>query len=138
MGSSSSHQTGRGSSMSEEQPTIVAIDAIEQTGSTRRKFIKWTAAGSIGASALLGSLVGFTPTAQALRDFNCRNVFNCFQSCLGTCEPFQSCCRMNISGPDQFCCCTCHAGPYKCQPATFRARSHCTGLADQCCCTTCV
>lgn len=32
---------------------------------TRRRFLKWAAAGSIGASAIVGRLVSYTPSAQS-------------------------------------------------------------------------
>jgi hypothetical protein len=105
---------------------------------TRRKFLKWGTVLVVGASAGIGKLVAFTPTAAAITDISCSplNYFAIDFGCIGQCQPFQSCCRYTYAGA--YCCCTCYAGPYNCQPATFRARAYKTVSNSRCCCATCV
>jgi len=106
--------------------------------STRRTFLKWGTALVIAASVGVGRLVAFTPTAAAISDLSCYplNFFEIDFGCIGQCQPFQSCCRYSYAGA--YCCCTCWAGPYNCQPATFRARAHYDTTNSRCCCATCV
>lgn len=104
---------------------------------TRRTVLKWAAIGGVAASGALGRLVGFTATAaQAANDYECKTILRCEFSCYGTCEPFESSCRMNLAG-NKFCICRCAAGPYNCRPATFRAHATCS-TNSYCCCSTCV
>lgn len=107
---------------------------------TRRRFIAATGAAAVGASALLGKLVAFSPTANAAVNLNCYPMPSIDYSCWGTCEPFQSCCRAGTKdGNPVTCCCTCPEGPYQCKPATFRARALSIEGPDndKCCCATC-
>lgn len=114
----------------------VELEPKEPRRSTRGKFLKWGTVLVVGASAGVGKLVSFTPTAAAA-DFNCRPIdpWNCDFGCTGVCSGFQSCCRHGIS-PEYYCCCTCYAGPYACQPRVFKARAYCSPIL-QCCCSTC-
>jgi hypothetical protein len=112
----------------------------DATRPTRRRFLKWTggtiAGLSVGSAAFLGRLVAFTPTAQAVTDFDCRGYSGtCSFNCVGACEIYQSCC---YSGGLDYCCCTCYAGPGACNPSAFRSHARCrTFVRDLCCCAYC-
>jgi hypothetical protein len=130
--------------------TTRGVRAIRSPGSsgrceahtTRRRFLKWTTGVVVGASALTGKLVGFTPTAEAApiagtcKPYSPGTPGNCL-ACFGTCESLQSCCRALIDGAPPYCCCTCPGGPLSCFPTVFRAENYCQGSEALCCCGTC-
>ena len=117
--------------------SVTKAKSPEPSHSTRRTFLRWGTALVVGATAGVGKLVAFTPTAAAA-DLSCSplNYFEIDFGCIGQCQPFQSCCRYTLAGA--YCCCTCYAGPYNCQPATFRARAYKSLSNSRCCCVTCV
>lgn len=58
-------------SPAQEPPGAAEIDEVSQPsvrpgkGPTRRRFFQWATAATVGASAVLGRLVAFVPTAAA-------------------------------------------------------------------------
>lgn len=115
---------------------------------TRRRFLWWGAGSVAVASGVFGKLVGFSPSARAdaiddgttivtdlaAGDFACKPG-GCSFDCRGLCEPYQSCCRVDLVG--NYCCCVCPSGPASCNPQVFEAHQKCGTFKKRCCCSVC-
>jgi hypothetical protein len=95
---------------------------------TRRVFTRRSTAVIVGASALLGRLVAFVPTALAV-DYDCVGLFGIQKSCYGGWSNFESCCNAAVVGT-LWCCCDCASG--ECNPPL--ARAHAIFFESECCC----
>lgn len=100
--------------------------------STRRRFLKLGTAATVGASALLGRFVAFTPSADAL-------IYNCIHrerqvdfDCWGNCKApgLTSCCTISST---QQCCVTCTSGTGYCRAYANQKPDR----RDVCCYATC-
>jgi hypothetical protein len=121
--------------------SATADSARSRVEVTRRRFIGAGSKLMLGATALLGGLVGFEPTAQAA--INCIPgtkhslfVFSCFQSCIGPCLCTATCCIYDISGPHEFCC-HCPGTCNNCSPPRAKAVVSCGLTTAFGCCVAC-
>lgn len=106
---------------------------------TRRSFVRWAGLAVVGASAVVGKLVGFAPSvvAATISCFVNDQGGRCTFSCISLCDNFSTCCPNN-SELTIGCCCQCNAGPGNCTPKHFRAKGVCKANGNvRCCCVTC-
>lgn len=103
----------------------------------RRMLLRWAGAMVLGASAIVGKLAGFAPSAAAVV-ITCITITGrppCRYSCLGDCNQLRSCCY-NRADQAVGCCCICDNPP--CSPPVFRAKGVCKANGNvRCCCVTC-
>lgn len=103
---------------------------------TRRRFTGWLVKAGVVASVGVGRLVGFAPTAWAAPDcFNTPDPCpgSCTISCIGYCDPYNSCCSVGGSTGTVCCGCSQKGG------CDFNARvvGQCTPSTCYYCCSLC-